>query len=90
MNKYKMAISAIGDALNSMYNNVGEAPHMDDVFDSMYLLRELVSKKNNPLSPILESRKSDTGLCPRCGTRYGIKERYKYCPNCGQKIDWGE
>ena len=44
MNKYKMAISTIGDALNSMYNNVGEAPPMDEVFDSMYLLRELVGE----------------------------------------------
>ena len=29
--------------------------------------------------------------CPRCGKSYEIDyEKYKYCPNCGQAIDWSD
>lgn len=38
-------------------------------------------------------RKSDNGRfitthteCPSCD--YGVIERYKYCPDCGQALDW--
>ncbi len=28
--------------------------------------------------------------CPRCGKSYKTDcEKYDYCPNCGQAIDWG-
>lgn len=31
----------------------------------------------------------DTWLCPNCGTDYEVDyEEYKYCPECGQAIDW--
>ena len=31
----------------------------------------------------------DTWTCPRCGTDYEVEyDDYKYCPECGQKIDW--
>lgn len=31
----------------------------------------------------------DTWICPNCGTNYGGDyDSYKYCPNCGQAIDW--
>ena len=26
--------------------------------------------------------------CPRCHTKYPFKDEHKYCPECGQKIDW--
>lgn len=33
----------------------------------------------------------DEWLCPRCGSRYEVEyDDYDYCPNCGQKLDWGE
>ena len=29
--------------------------------------------------------------CPGCGKSYEIDgEKYDYCPNCGQAIDWSE
>lgn len=29
--------------------------------------------------------------CPRCGKSYEIDcDRYDYCPNCGQAIDWSD
>lgn len=33
----------------------------------------------------------DEWKCPHCGTRYEVDyDDYKYCPNCGQHIDWSE
>lgn len=32
----------------------------------------------------------DTWICPCCGKHYEIDyDDYDYCPNCGQRIDWG-
>lgn len=31
----------------------------------------------------------DTWICPCCGERYEVDyDKYDFCPNCGQKIDW--
>lgn len=33
----------------------------------------------------------DTWICPCCGISYEIDyDDYKYCPDCGQRIDWSE
>ena len=33
----------------------------------------------------------DTWICPCCRTMYEVDyDRYFYCPNCGQAIDWSE
>lgn len=33
----------------------------------------------------------DTWICPCCGKDYEVDyDDYKYCPNCGQAIDWTE
>ncbi len=33
----------------------------------------------------------DTYICPNCRKNYEIEyEKYDYCPNCGQALDWGE
>lgn len=33
----------------------------------------------------------DTWICPNCGDRYEVDyETHKYCPMCGQLIDWSE
>ena len=31
----------------------------------------------------------DTWICPACGEEYELDyDEYKYCPECGQAIDW--
>ena len=32
----------------------------------------------------------DTWKCPDCHTVYDYDDKYNYCPNCGQHIDWSE
>lgn len=33
----------------------------------------------------------DIWICPACGEKYEVEcDRYDYCPNCGQRIDWTE
>ena len=33
----------------------------------------------------------DTWICPNCGKDYEVDyEDYKYCPECGQAIDWSD
>ena len=33
----------------------------------------------------------DTWICPCCGKDYEVDyDDYKYCPKCGQAIDWSE
>lgn len=33
----------------------------------------------------------DTWICPCCGKKYEVDcDDYKYCPECGQAIDWSE
>lgn len=33
----------------------------------------------------------DTWVCPNCDTDYEVgADTHKYCPNCGQAIDWSE
>lgn len=33
----------------------------------------------------------DTWTCPCCETQYELDyDDYKFCPECGQKIDWSE
>ncbi len=32
----------------------------------------------------------DMWVCPCCNKRYELEyDEYCYCPNCGQRIDWG-
>lgn len=33
----------------------------------------------------------DTWICPCCGKHYEVDyDRYDYCPDCGQHIDWSD
>jgi len=54
-------------------------------------------QKQNPQKPNIEGEGVDkngdiiydTWACPECEKRYEIEyDDYKFCPGCGQKIDW--
>ena len=79
MNKYQKA-----------YQNVqAELPHNSN---DIVVLRELVEKENPKKwdkDYVLEQIN-----CPICGKYWNIidncTETFRYCPNCGQKLDWSE
>lgn len=60
---------------------------------------EQLIRKDKPLPVYLEGDGYsdgelvyDTAICENCNERYEIDydEHYKYCPNCGQRLDWSE
>ena len=55
-------------------------------------IKQLI-KKDTPLPVYLDNGELvyDTAICENCNERYEIDyEHYKYCPNCGQRLDWPE
>lgn len=56
------------------------------------------AEKQNPKEPDYEGDGYwdgqlvyDTWICPCYGHHYEVDyDDYTYCPNCGQKIDWGD
>ena len=66
--------------------------------DRINILQELVDKET-PKKPNLEGDGYDdkgnliydTWICPNCEKHYELDyDEYDYCPNCGQKILWGD
>ena len=70
---------------------------MIELSHSLITVKDAVNKQI-PLKPQLESDGYsdgelvyDTWICPKCGEDYEIDcHDYKYCPECGQRIDWSE
>ena len=64
---------------------------------SLITVKDAVNKQI-PLKPQLEADSYsdgelvyDTWICPKCGEDYEIDYHdYKYCPECGQRIDRGD
>lgn len=61
------------------------------------LLKVGALKEEKSLKPTLEYDGYADGLpvydswkCPTCSTVYGYDNKYNYCPNCEQRIDWSE
>lgn len=100
MNKYQKALNTIGDTLT--YYMVGKdlasLHSVNEIGDSMATLREIVNKETpkKPLdvcTPVVK-----WGLCPVCkgelnklgGKPNRVFSNQKYCPDCGQALDWSE
>lgn len=87
---------------NALVNVITLATHSDyynkDRDDKDIDLIESIVKKEIPQKPDFVSDGYaygypiyDKWICPSCGTIYDIySSDYDYCPNCGQRIDWGE
>ena len=58
----------------------------------------LALEKQKPLEPDFEADGYsdgelvyDTWICQNCESKFEVDfEKYDYCPNCGQRIDWGD
>lgn len=45
-------------------------------------------KRTVPIKPIFRLEFEVVWKCPSCKSEWLEKAKYKYCPNCGQMIDW--
>ena len=60
------------------------APEQAEIFmPSDFEILKQALKRNEPMKP--KKFKNTFGLCPICVEDLG---KTKYCPNCGQKLDW--
>lgn len=100
MNKYQKALNTIGDTLTyyMVGKDVASLHSVNEIGDSMATLREIVNKETpkKPLdvcTPVVK-----WGLCPVCkgelnklgGKPNRVFSNQKYCPDCGQALDWSE
>ena len=85
MNKYEEAfhVVSMGDSF----------PGAEEQFEKgLEVLRDLV-KKETPKKPrpVFLPMAYIPHKCPVCWSPVNYrKEKFNYCPNCGQKIDWSE
>lgn len=76
--------------------NNGEIEHAN--IRGLQKLIDIAIEKQIPKKPHFEGNKYwrgelvyDTWACPNCDTDYEVgTDAHKYCPNCGQAIDWSE
>ena len=102
MNKYQKAIEVIDTLLHLMCGEEredGYKPTMEEMSNSMDLLKELVDKETPKKPEIKElirknnyrdernSPRSDW-WCPNCHLEHMSGNDLKYCPSCGQALDW--
>lgn len=95
MNKYLKAFNDILD--NTDYSDYSNNTQ-NIVNEAYYTIQELIDKQT-PLTvnyiadgyadgyPVY-----DTAICPNCTRIFEVfdEEHYKYCPTCGQHLNWSE
>lgn len=71
---------------------------LEDKIEDLEIELEHEQERNEPIpvSFLMSNTKIINYLCPSCestfirGMHDGFEVRYKYCPNCGQRLEWGE
>ena len=96
--KPEEALKNIGDWIsNETRQRKYDKVTVIELSHSLITVKDAVNKQI-PLKPQLESDGYsdgelvyDTWICPKCGEDYEIDcHDYKYCPECGQRIDRGD
>lgn len=95
MNKYQEALKIYSYLENE--NTIGEYTPLE-YQKAIIMLQELVEKEN-PKELDYEGDGYfngelvyDTAICRSCCRHFEIEyeEHYKYCPSCGQRLDWSD
>lgn len=74
----------VQDLAENAYMNMCSAEEMNIVIEA--LEKEIPCK----LAP-KSSKKSELPVCGKCNSVMDVMQgELNYCPNCGQKIDWGD
>lgn len=92
MNKYE-------EAYKRLRSKEYHYPDYESVYADIDTLGELVEREmpkkiqfNIPQQPFLRKKYGKNarydGICPSC--HKSVFPRYKYCPDCGQRLDWGD
>ena len=92
MNKYQEVLDFIKNiVIDELSNGYDDPKHLIDFYpNEVNVLQELVDKEK-PMKPLHISLLSNPAqniiACGNCkGNNLG--QSFKYCPSCGQKIDW--
>ena len=102
MNKYQKAIEVIDTLLHLMCGEEredGYKPTMEEMSNSMCWLKDLVEKETPKKPEIKELIRKDNyrderniprydWWCPNCHLEHMSGNDLKYCPSCGQALDW--
>lgn len=54
-------------------------------------LKELEYREQKKVLVVVDGEETNTWLlceCPACTEELNERERFEYCPYCGQKLDW--
>lgn len=81
----------------SVYQELGERiNNLKQVLQDLDRL-EMLEKKEIPMKPIahhyeeIGEKPYIKYSCPKCDNKYQLIKNYgKYCPHCGQRLDWSE
>ena len=102
MNKYQEALDYLAVSLQVFDETVDDKPYRDELDAKRETarkeLQELVDKatpKKPKIRAFNEAKSwecvnylTEREACSLCERKFICK--YKYCPNCGQRIDWSE
>lgn len=73
--------------------NLNDIAYYEDGYDDLarqsYLTLKVAIRRNEPMKVDLTTECDWFYKCPNCGG-YNIMERSRYCPDCGQRLDWSD
>ena len=73
---YLVSLAVVGNKEN----------HRGKIFESEEIVFQVL-KRNEPMRPIYE--KDGTRSCPCCKGNW-LTPNFKFCSDCGQKLDWSD
>lgn len=77
----KMANEAANEIMNQVRSDTGMT--LKECWEKQIPMKVDVYGHNNAIN-------TDIGTCPKCNGKPLRACDFNYCPNCGQRLDWGD